>query len=85
MSSNKTIIPGMEDAYKEQPSSFGSQNANAQDETYVPNPFGAMPNSVNMPNQKPVVWFLVLHFQIQFWGILAASYGVKLHWPLCGL
>ncbi|BDI73638.1 hypothetical protein PC1C4_03600 [Paraprevotella clara] len=58
MSSNKTIIPGMEDAYKEQPSSFGSPNANAQDETYVPNPFGTMPNSVNMPNQKPVVGFL---------------------------
>lgn len=57
MSSNKTIIPGMEDAYTEQPN-FGNQNAKVQDGTCIPNPFGTIPNSVNVPNQKPVIGFL---------------------------
>ena len=57
MSSNKTIIPGMEDAYTEQPS-FGKQNSKVQDGTCVPNPFGTVPNSANVPNQKPVIGFL---------------------------
>lgn len=57
MSSNKTIIPGMEDAYTEQPN-FGKQNTKAQDGTCIPNPFGTVPNSANVPNQKPVIGFL---------------------------
>ena len=57
MSSNKTIIPGMEEAYTEQPN-FGKQNAKVQDGTCVPNPFGTVPNSANVPNQKPVIGFL---------------------------
>ena len=57
MSSNKTIIPEMEDAYTEQPN-FGKQNTKVQDGTCVPNPFGTVPNSANVPNQKPVIGFL---------------------------
>ena len=57
MSSNKTIIPGMEEAYTEQPN-FGRQNSKVQDGTCVPNPFGTVPNSVNASNQKPVIGFL---------------------------
>ena len=57
MSSNKTIIPGMEDAYTEQPN-FGKQNVKVQDGTCVPNPFGTVPNMANVPNQKPVIGFL---------------------------
>ena len=57
MSSNKTIIPGMEDAYTEQPN-FGKQNTKVQDGTCVPNPFGTVPASPIMNNQKPIVGFL---------------------------
>lgn len=57
MSSNKTIIPGMEDAYAEQPN-FDKQDSKVQDGTCVPNPFGTVPNSVNVPHQKPVIGFL---------------------------
>ena len=57
MSSNKTIIPGMEDAYTEQPN-FSKQNAKVQDGTCVPNPFGTVPTTPNMNNQKPIVGFL---------------------------
>ena len=57
MSSNKTIIPGMEDAYTEQPN-FGKQNAKVQDGTCVPNPFGTIPTTPSMNNQKPIVGFL---------------------------
>lgn len=57
MSSNKTIIPGMEDAYTEQPN-FGKQNARVQDGTCVPNPFGTAPTTPQMNNQKPIVGFL---------------------------
>lgn len=57
MSSNKTIIPGMEEAYIEQPN-FDKQNAKIQEGTCVPNPFGTVPNSGNVPNQKPVIGFL---------------------------
>ena len=57
MSSNKTIIPGMEDAYTEQPN-FGKQTTNVQDGTCVPNPFGARPTTPSMNNQKPIVGFL---------------------------
>lgn len=48
MSSNKTIIPGMEDAYAEH-TNFGNQNTKVQDGTCVPNPFGTIPI---MNNQK---------------------------------
>lgn len=57
MSSNKTIIPGMEDAYTEQPS-YGRQNSMVQDGTHVPNPFGTVQKAPNMNNQKPIVGFL---------------------------
>lgn len=57
MSSNKTIIPGMEDAYTEQPN-FGKQTTKVQDGTYVPNPFGTIPTPPSMNNQKPIVGFL---------------------------
>lgn len=57
MSNNKTIIPGMEDAYIRQPD-FGKQNAKMQDGTVVPNPFGTVPNNANVPNHKPVIGFL---------------------------
>lgn len=56
MSSNKTIIPGMEDAYTAQPSDFGRPGTKAQDGTCIPHPFGTTPAS--MPNQKPIVGFL---------------------------
>lgn len=57
MSSNKTIIPGMEDAYTDSPS-FGKKDVNMPDETIVPNPFGTTLNKENTPHQKPVVGFL---------------------------
>ena len=57
MSSNKTIIPGMEDAYTEQPN-FGKQTTRVQDGTCVPNPFGIIPTTTNVNNQKPIVGFL---------------------------
>ena len=56
MSSNKTIIPGMEDAYTAQPSDFGRPSTKAQDGTCIPHPFGTTPASI--PNQKPIVGFL---------------------------
>ena len=49
MSSNKTIIPGMEDAYTEQPN-FGKQTTKVQDGTCVPNPFGTIPTTPSMNN-----------------------------------
>ena len=70
MSSNKTIIPGMEDVYTEQPN-FGKQNAKVQDGTYVPNPFGTVPTTPNMNNQKPIEVFC-----IQFQNQLQASFGL---------
>lgn len=57
MSSNKTIIPGMEDAYTEQ-TAFVKQNVKVQDGTYVPNPFGTPQATPSVVNQKPVVGFL---------------------------
>lgn len=57
MSSNKTIIPGMEDAYTQQ-SNFGNQNTKMQDGTCVPNPFGTIPANPVVNNQKPIVGFL---------------------------
>ena len=57
MSSNKTIIPGMEDAYTEQPN-FGKQTTKVQDGTCIPNPFGTVPITVGVKNQKPIVGFL---------------------------
>lgn len=56
MSSNKTIIPGMEDAYTEQ--SFDKQYTKMQNDTYVPNPFGTVPGDADVSNQKPVIGFL---------------------------
>lgn len=57
MNSNKTVIPGMEDAYIEQ-SNFSKQNTRVQDSTCVPNPFGTIPTTPIMNNQKPIVGFL---------------------------
>lgn len=57
MSSNKTIIPGMENAYTEH-QNFGPQNTNVKDGTYVPNPHGIVSPYANIPNQKPIVGFL---------------------------
>lgn len=57
MSSNKTIIPGMEDAYQE--SNFsGNSGASGRvpDGTCVPNSYSPIPNAVS--NQKPIVGFL---------------------------
>lgn len=55
MSSNKTIIPGMEEAYKEQP----AQAPKVQDGTCIPNPFGTSQVTIpTMQNQKPIVGFL---------------------------
>lgn len=56
MSSNKTVIPGMEDVYAEQPSNVGKANTKVQDGTWIPNPFGTA--QANVPNQKPIVGFL---------------------------
>lgn len=58
MSSNKTIIPGMEDAYTEQSSNFGKFETKAKDGTCVPNPFGTTPTVNDTPNHKPIVGFL---------------------------
>lgn len=57
MSSNKTIIPGMENAYTEH-QNFGPQNTKVKDGTYVPNPHGIVSPNANIPNQKPIVGFL---------------------------
>lgn len=57
MSSNKTIIPGMEDTYQEP--NFGRNNgANevASNGTCFPNSYSPIPNAVS--NQKPIVGFL---------------------------
>ncbi|MBR6648719.1 MAG: FHA domain-containing protein [Bacteroidaceae bacterium] len=51
MSSNKTIIPGMEDAYNGQ-TSFVNQNTPFQ------NSFGSVPTPASTKNQKPIVGFL---------------------------
>lgn len=57
MSSNKTIIPGMENAYTEH-QNFGPQNTNVKDGTHVPNPHGIVSPNANIPNQKPIIGFL---------------------------
>lgn len=57
MSSNKTIIPGMEDAYQE--SNFSSNSGVGErvpNGTCVPNDYSPIPNAVS--NQKPIVGFL---------------------------
>ena len=54
MSSNKTIIPGMEDAFTEQ-QHHGKQT---QDGTCIPNPFGTIPTTPIANNQKPIIGFL---------------------------
>ena len=54
MSNNKTIIPGMEDAYTEQ-QNFAKQ---AHEGTFIPNPFGTIPTTSVTNNQKPIVGFL---------------------------
>ena len=70
MSSNKTIIPGMEDAYTDLPQNHRQSEPKPHDGTFVPNPFGTVPN--NVPNQKPVVGFL--------YSISRTSAGE--YWPL---
>lgn len=57
MSSNKTIIPGMEDAYTEH-SDFGKKSSKPQDGTCIPNPFGTVATGTSTSNQKPIVGFL---------------------------
>lgn len=71
MSSNKTVIPGMEDAYTGQ-SDFGKQSMNGQGDTCVPNPFGINVSSMERPTQKPVIGFL--------YSISKSGYGE--FWPL---
>lgn len=71
MSSNKTVIPGMEDAYTEQ-SDFGKQNLNGQSDTCVPNTFGADISGVERPIQKPIIGFL---YSI-------SRFGHSEYWPL---
>ena len=71
MSSNKTVITGMEYAYTEQ-TNFGKQVVNKQSDTCVPNPFGTIPNSMELPNQKPIIGFL--------YSISRSGYGE--FWPL---
>ncbi len=56
MSSNKTIIPGMQDAYSDQQTYAGGSNATMQNGTYFPHPFGT--TSVSALNRKPIVGFL---------------------------
>lgn len=70
MSSNKTIIPGMEDAYTDLPQNHRQSEPKPHDGTFVPNSFGTVPN--NVPNQKPVVGFL--------YSISRTSAGE--YWPL---
>ena len=70
MSSNKTIIPGMEDAYTELPQNHSQREPQMHDGTFVPNPFGTVP--ISIPNQKPVVGFL--------YSISRTSAGE--YWPL---
>lgn len=57
MSSNKTVIPGMEDAYTEQ-ANFGKHNFNGQNDTCVPNTFGTNVSNLERPSQKPIIGFL---------------------------
>ena len=57
MSSNKTVIPGMEDAYTEH-SNFGQQSLNGQSDTCVPNPFGTNVSGMERSSQKPIIGFL---------------------------
>lgn len=54
MSSNKTIIPGMEDAYS--PTSPGWAGQNVPGGTRIPEPFGT--KSGKVISQKPIVGFL---------------------------
>lgn len=56
MSSNKTIIPGMEEAYTDQSSNISVTGGRVQDGAFVPNSFATA--HVNTPNQKPIVGFL---------------------------
>lgn len=57
MSSNKTIIPGMEEAYAEQ-SGIVKQTNPAMDGTCIPNPFGTVYQNPSVSNGKPIVGFL---------------------------
>lgn len=56
MSSNKTIIPGMEEAYTGSTSFDNKQSAKVQNGTCIPNSFGT--TSTKAPSQKPIVGFL---------------------------
>ena len=73
MSSNKTIIPGMEDTFNENSnySNGDKHHVRTSDATYVPNPFGA-PAPQNLQNQKPIVGFL--------YSISKSNVGE--YWPL---
>lgn len=71
MSSNKTIIPGMENAHTDS-MNFGNQRTKQQDGTCVPNPFGTVQSNVVLANNKPVIGFL---FSI-------SKTGCGEYWPL---
>lgn len=79
MSSNKTIIPGMEDASTELPN-FGKQSANVQNGTCIPNPFGTVPATPpNVNNQKPIVGFLYSiskSASAEFWPVRIGSNSI---------
>lgn len=74
MSSNKTIIPGMENINTEQAPGLGYTNGNMQDGTRVPHPFSV--SSDNISNQKPIVGFLysISRYSIgEFWPLRIGS------------
>lgn len=78
MSSNKTIIPGMEDASTDLPN-FGKQNANVQNGTCIPNPFGTVPTTPSTNNQKPIVGFLYSiskSASAEFWPVRIGSNSI---------
>lgn len=84
MSSNKTIIPGMEMANTE-PSSFEVQSAHVNNGTVVPAPFGTTPNApaatdvANQMNRKPIVGFLYSiskSSSAEFWPVRIGSNSI---------
>lgn len=58
MGSNKTIIPGMEEAYTDNRNFGKRENANEPGGTFVPNQFGTVSSEKSLPTHKPVVGFL---------------------------
>lgn len=82
MSSNKTIIPGMETAYDEQ-TTFDTQCVNASNGTQVSAPFATAPIATNTgyapSNQKPIVGFLYSVSRTssaEFWPVRIGSNSI---------